>query len=774
MNRSLRKAAVIGAGAMGSGIAAQFANGGVPVVLLDMAPTGATDRRAFARSGIERQLKSGGFMHPDAARLVTPGNSDNELALAADADIIVEAIIEDLDAKRALFARLERVRKAGSIVASNTSTLARAAICEGLPESFRRDFIVTHFFNPVRHMRLLEVVSGADNAPGVAARATLIGEAALGKTVIACRDTPGFIANRLGCYWMAMAASEAIGQGLTVEEADAVAGAPFGVPRTGVFGLFDLVGIDLVPLVWASLLRTLPAGDDIHVYDLPGNAVFAAMIAAGRFGRKTKGGFFRPSAADRKLREVIDLDDLARYRPEQPAPELAGGGRDLKALCAADDKFGRYAWTVLKRVVVYASSVAPEIADDVAAIDAALELGYAWSQGPFALADRVGLAWIVERLQAEGEAVPRLLAKAAEAGGFYAEGGRVLSRTDGSRVARQRAAGVLSLADLKDRHRPLLDNASAALWDLGEGIACLELKTKMNIFDEKVFEAIGQTLDRLPQDFRGLVIGNEHARAFSAGASLEVLLERSRRGEFGALRDFVRRGQTAFRALMYAPFPVVGAAFGSALGGGCEVLLHCDTIVAHAELAAGLPETNVGLIPAWGGCARLLARAECSSCGPRGPLGVASRVFEVIGSAAISGSAALARDMGVLREHDPVTMSRERLLGAARDEAVRLAQAGYRPPEPALLTLAGPSGHLSLMNVARGETAAGRISATDLAIREVLATVLTGGDKADPVVPMPEEDVYALELEGLIELARTAATRARIEHLLATGKPLRN
>lgn len=773
MNRSLRKAAVIGAGAMGSGIAAQFANGGVPVVLLDMAPTGATDRRAFARSGIERQLKSGGFMHPDAARLVTPGNSDNELALAADADIIVEAIIEDLDAKRALFARLERVRKAGSIVASNTSTLARAAICEGLPESFRRDFIVTHFFNPVRHMRLLEVVSGADNAPGVAARATLIGEAALGKTVIACRDTPGFIANRLGCYWMAMAASEAIGQGLTVEEADAVAGAPFGVPRTGVFGLFDLVGIDLVPLVWASLLRTLPAGDGIQAYDLPGNAVFAAMIAAGRFGRKTKAGFFRPSAADRKLREVVDLADLARYRPEQPAPELAGGGRDLKALCAADDKLGRYAWTVLKRVVVYASSVAPEIADDVAAIDAALELGYAWSQGPFALADRVGPAWIVERLQAEGEAVPLLLAKAAEAGGFHAEGGRVLSRTDGSRVARQRAVGVLSLADLKDRHHPLLDNASAALWDLGEGIACLELKTKMNIFDEKVFEAISQTLDRLPQDFRGLVIGNEHPRAFSAGASLEVLLARIGRGEFEAVRDFVRQGQIAFRGLRYAPFPVVGAAFGLALGGGCEALLHCDSIVAHAELTAGLPEVDVGLIPAWGGCTRLLERIGQAD-GARGPVGVAGRVFEAIGSASVSDSAALARDVGVLRAGDPIVMSRQRLLGEARDEAVRLAQAGYRPPEPALLTLAGPSGHLSLMNAARGEAAAGRIGVTDLAIREVLATVLTGGAKADLLVPVPEEDVYALELEGLIELARTETTKARIEHLLATGKPQRN
>lgn len=772
MSSKILKAAVIGAGSMGSGIAAQFANGGIPVVLLDMAPEGAADRKAFAKAGIERQLKTGGFMHPDAAQLVTPGNVDDDLKLLADADIIVEAIIEDLDAKRALFAKLEKVRKAGSIISSNTSTIARAAMCEGLPESFRRDFVITHFFNPVRHMRLLEVVSGADNAPGVVESANLSGEVDTGKTVIACRDTPGFIANRLGCYWMAMATIEAVKQGLTVEEADTVAGAPFGVPKTGVFGLFDLVGIDLVPLVWSGLHRTLLSCDGFQSYDAPNHPVFKGMLAAGRFGRKSKAGFYRQSATDKKQRDIVDFASL-EYRAEQPVASLPGGGKDLKALCASDDKFGRYAWTVLKRVVVYASSVAPEIADDVAAIDTAMELGYAWGMGPFKLADRVGAAWIVERLLAEGETAPPLLVRAAAAGGFYADGGRTLTRTDGSRIARKRPDGVISLADIKDRSTPVLNNNSASLWDIGDGIACLEMKTKMNIFDSDAFDLISETLQRVPRDFRGLVIGNEHPRCFSAGASLEVMLKNIANNDFTAIRNFLLQGQQAFRALKYGPFPVVGAAFGLALGGGCESLLHCDTIVAHAELNAGLPEVNVGLIPAWGGCAQLLARTAAASGGTKDPVAVASRVFEVIGGVVLSGSAALARDTCVLRKQDLIVMSRDRLLSSARDEAIRLATAGYQAPKPSLLTLSGPSGHAALMNLARDERDAGKISETDLMMRGVLATVLTGGN-ADPAVPVAEETIYAMEADALVELAKTSTTRARIEHMLKAGKPLRN
>lgn len=778
MSEAIRKAVVIGAGSMGSGIAAQFANAGIPVVLLDIAIAGDSDRKALARAGIARQLKAGGFMSPSAARDVTPGNIDDDLTQVADADWIVEAIVEDLALKQDLFRRLEATRRPGSIVSSNTSTIARSLLMEGLPESLRRDFVITHFFNPPRHMALLEIVSGADNPADVVERVTHAGSVQLGKTVVACRDTAGFIANRLGCYWMAVAAIEAIQHGLTVEEADAVAGAPFGVPRTGVFGLFDLVGIDLVPLVWASLMKALPDNDGIQGYDLPAHPVFRHMIAAGLIGRKAKQGFYRMSPAGVKVREVLDLQGLD-YRAEAPAfagglPAAANEGTaGLRELCLSDTPSGRYAWAVLKRVVAYASTVAAEVADDVAVVDTALQLGYSWKLGPFALADAVGASWIVSKMQAEGERVPALLKIAASRGGFYRDAGGIVTRTDGSDARRAGEAGVLKLADVASGTSPMRRNESAVLWDIGEGVGCLELKTKMNVFDPAVFEMIGEIVTDAHRELRALVIGNDHPRAFSAGADLAFILGTIESGDLTQLARFISAGQAAFSALKYAPFPVVGAAFGLALGGGCEVLLHCDAIVSHAELSAGLPETTVGLVPGWGGCTQMLLRAARADGRPRGPVAVSQQVFDLIRPAAISSSAASAKEMGLLRAQDQIVMNRSRVLFDARSRAIGLAEAGYQPPQEAWLSLPGRTGLAALRNGIDGEQAAGRLSASDAAIADVLATVLTGGNGADPLVPVAEQAVYRLELDALIELAGTTSTRTRIEQMLRGGKPTR-
>ncbi|MGB6054322.1 MAG: 3-hydroxyacyl-CoA dehydrogenase family protein, partial [Burkholderiaceae bacterium] len=391
MTQAVNKAAVIGAGSMGAGIAAHFANAGVPVVLLDMAaPDGA--RSAIAAGAIERQLATGGFMHPDCARLVTAGNVEDDFHLIADADWIVEAIIEDVEAKRQLYRRIEAQRKDGAIVSSNTSTIPLARLTAGLGERFAGDFVISHFFNPPRQMRLLELVTAAGTKPQTIARARRTGDAVLGKTIIDCRDTPGFIANRIGNYWMSVAALEAMAFGLTVEEADAVMARPFGFPRTGIFGLFDLVGINLVPLVWRSLLDTLPPEDDHHRFDLTGNAFIGGMLERGLTGRKGKGGFYRQTRnGATRVRETIDFASGA-YRPEQPAvlPALQEAGTDLRRLCEHDSAAGRYAWQVLSRLIRYAAAVAPEIADDVAAIDLAMQLGYNWAEGPFRIADRVG------------------------------------------------------------------------------------------------------------------------------------------------------------------------------------------------------------------------------------------------------------------------------------------------------------------------------------------------------------------------------------------------
>jgi 3-hydroxyacyl-CoA dehydrogenase len=764
----LSRAAVIGAGSMGAGIAAQFANAGVPVDLLDLAtPVGSR-----AATAIARQLKSGGFMREDRAALVRPGTVEDDLARVAEADWVIEAVVEDLDTKRSLYQALERVLTPGTAVSSNTSTIPLAALIAARSPDFARAFVITHFFNPPRQMPLVELVAGPATRPDILERVRLAADRVLGKTVLDCPDRPGFIANRIGCYWMSVAALEAIRLGLTVEEADAVAGAPFGVPRTGIFGLFDLVGIDLVPPVWGSLLGGLGPGDPHARYDLAGEPLFRTLVAEGRIGRKAGGGFYRQNA-DRqgpgRGRDSLDLATAA-YRPALPGPDVA---TDLRQLAGGEDGMGRYAWRVLSRVVSYAAAVAPEIAGDVAAIDVGMRLGYAWEQGPFQLADRVGPGWIAERLAGEGETVPPLLATAAASGGFYRDGGREILASDRVYRPRRRSTDQITLADATRDRRPVLENGSAALWDIGDGVAALALGTKMNRLDLPALDLIGRAAAAAAAGFRALVIASDHARAFSVGADLTYFRDLVLQGDRSRLEGFLGAGQQAFAALRYASVPVVGAGFGLALGGGCELLLHCDAVVAHAELTAGLPEPKVGLVPGWGGTVRLLQRQAARADAPRGPLPPGQRAFETIGTGAVSASALQAEALGFLGGEDRIVMNRDHLLADARARAIALADAGYTPPAPALFTLPGPSGKAALMSQALGQRHLGKASDHDLAVLEQLATVLTGGS-ADPAVPVPEATLLRLEREALLDLAFRPATLQRIEHMLATGKPLRN
>ena len=768
----IARAAVIGAGAMGSGIAAQFANAGIPVVLLDMQAREGP-RSAIAQAGFERQLKAGGFMHRSAARLVTIGNTEDDVSLLADVDWIVEAIVENLAAKQALFRRIDAVRRPDCIVSSNTSTIPRAAMAQGMGEGFAAHFVITHFFNPPRHMRLVELVTDGAVKTDVAARVRACADIGLGKTVVTARDTPGFIANRIGCYWMAMAALEAARLGLTVEEADAILAAAFGVPRTGVFGLFDLVGIDLVPHVWKSLEAALPAQDDLHRYRLTADPLFAAMLARGLHGRKVKaGGFYRLDAERRRY--AFDLHALD-YRPEKAAdlPSLAGARGDLRRLCAADGKVGAYVACVLVHLVRYAAAVGAEIADDVAAIDTAMRLGYGWAKGPFELADQAGAGWIVERVGRVGQDVPPLLTAAVEAGGFYTDAGASRLATTGRPAATALSAAPVSIAALERHGTAVLSTPGASLHDMGDGVGCFEVHTKMNAIEPAVLDALERTIERAPRTFRALVIGNDDARAFSVGADLRVILAAITAGDFAGLERFVTRGQELFLRLKYAPLPVVAAPFGLTLGGGCELALHCDAIVAHAELNAGLPEPNVGLLPGWGGCTQILARMTRKAGIPRGPLATAAAAFDVLLRGATSTSAAEARDLAILRDDDRITMNRDRLLADAKAQALKLADAGYRPPEPLAIAPSGPSGKLSLMNTVQAQRRIGAFSAADVVIAEHIAGVLTGGD-ADATRPFGEREMMTLERTALLDLARHAATRARIEHMLTTGKPLRN
>lgn len=753
---AIARAAVIGAGSMGAGIAAQFANAGIPVLLLDI-PGQDGQRNGPAEAGLQRQLKTGGFMHPAAAECVTIGNTEDDLALLANADWIVEAIIEKLDVKKALYARIEAVRKDGSIVSSNTSTLPRARLVADLPSRFDRDFVITHFFNPPRHMQLVEIVDGPGTAPTTTAKATLAAETVLGKTPVMARDTPGFIANRIGCHWLAVGVIEAFRQGLTPEEADAAAGRPFTVPGTGVFGLMDLVGIDLVPTVWGGLEAMLPPTDGLNLYRLSQDPALAAMVAAGLHGRKTKAGFYRTQNG---VRETYDPASQT-FRPFHPADPT---GNDLKALCETPGKAGAYAWTVLSEVILYASTVAPEIASDIAAIDTAMRLGYNWGKGPFALADSADVTWIVQRLAGEGRAIPPLLARAAALSGFYTQGGYL--STTGETIRPVLKAGMVSLPSRATGTAALLSTPSATLWDIGDGVACLELHAKRAALDPSVFDALDRTVAQLPANFQALVIGSEDSRAFSTGADPNLLAALIDSGDFTALNAALHRAQDSLLALKRSPFPVVAAAFGQTLDGGCELILHCDAIVAHAELAVGMPGIKSGLLPAWGGCAQSLLRSGSNAPSQE----TTQRLFTGLLSGQVSASAHWARDMGILAARDTVTMNRAHLLADAKVRAVALAKAGYRSLAPANLSLAGRAGAAVLTDWADAQP---DWTDTDRTIAAHLAAVLTGG-AAEKGGLTPESVIRTLEREALLALVRLPTIQARIAHLAKTGKALKN
>jgi len=771
----IRKATVIGAGVMGAGIAAQIANAGIPVLLLDIVPEGAANRNALAEGAIAKMLKTepAPFMSARAAKLVTPGNIEDHLAQAAETDWIIEAVLERLDVKQSLYRRLEAVRRPGTAVSSNTSTIPLAQLVDGLGDAFKRDFLITHFFNPPRYMRLLEIVAGPATDGAVVDRVADFADRSLGKSIVRCKDSPGFIANRLGVYWLQLGVIEALDAGLTVEEADAVIGKPMGIPKTGVFGLIDLVGLDLMPHVNASLARTLPPDDPFQAAnrDLP---LVQKMIAEGYTGRKGKGGFYRLNrAGGGKVKESIDLG-TGGYRPERKAdlPELAAAAKNLRGLLDSPGKIGRYAWRVLGQTLSYAASLVPEAAEDVDAIDEAMRLGYNWQWGPFELIDKLGTDWLTAKLERDGLPVPALL-RTARGKTFYRfeSGRRQQLNRDGEYRDIERPEGVLLLEDIKRVSKPVLKNGSAAVWDLGGGALCFEFTSKSNSLDDQIIALIGKTIPLVREKYKALVFYNE-GRNFSVGANLGLAIFAANIAAWGEIEKLIAGGQQAYKALKYAPFPVVSAPAGMALGGGCEILLHSDAVQAHAESYIGLIECGVGVVPGWGGCKEMLSRWSASGLLPKGPMPAATRVFETISTATVSKSAAEAKELLFLRPTDGITMNRYRLLADAKALALKLAD-GYVPPQPVDLKLPGTSGKLAFTMAADGFHRRGLATNHDLVVSAELAGVLSGG-AADIIDVVHEDDLLTLERGAFMRLMKTPATLARIEHMLVTGKPLRN
>ena len=771
----IKKVAVIGSGTMGSGIAAQVANAGVPVMLMDIVPEGAESRNALAEGAVARLLKQdpAPFMHPRNARLVEPANLEDDLEKLGDCDWIVEAVLEDLAVKYTVYHKINLFIKPGAAVTSNTSTIPLAKLLDGMNDAFAARFFITHFFNPPRYLRLLETVSGPRTDPETVGAVSRFCDVRLGKTVIACNDTPGFIANRIGGYWIQTAINGAMDLGLTVEEADAVGGRPMGVPRTGIFGLMDLVGIDLMPQVAASMIASLPA-DDPYVRDFREHDLVRRMIETGHTGRKGKGGFYRLNReGGEKVKESIDLatGDYAPSRRSELESARAGA-KDLRALAEHPDRGGQWAWRVLSNVIGYSAALVPEIADSAADVDAAMRLGYAWKRGPFELADRLGPACVAGRLRDEGRDVPALLDRVGD-GTFYrvADGRLQVFGADGVYRPVERPEGVLLLEDIKRASEPVERNGSASLWDIGDGVACFEVHTRMNALDPDVVTLLQKSLKLVEREFKALVLYNEGAN-FSVGANLGLALFAANVGVWPMIEGMLENGQKAMKAMKYAAFPVVAAPSGMALGGGCELLLHAAAVQAHAETYAGLVEAGVGVLPGWGGCKEMLVRHTRDEKRPNGPLPPVAKAFEQISMAAVAKSAQEARDMHILRKGDGITMNRDRLLYDAKRKALSLSD-GYAQPEPVELNLPGPNGRAALDLAVEGFALQGLALPHDRVVAGEIATVLTGGD-TDVTETVSEDRLFALERQSFMTLLKTEPTLARIEHMLDTGKPLRN
>ena len=732
----ISRAAVIGAGSMGSGIAAHLANAGLSVLLLDV-PGPPDDRDAPARAGVERQLQRRGFMRPEFAGRITVGNIEDSNADNGAAEWSLDVVFEARDVKAETYRAIARHRHPDALVSSNTSTIPLADLTAGMDGAMLPYFAVTHFFNPPRIMRLLELVAGPDTAPETEERLRHICEVQLGKVVIDCRDTPGFIANRIGTFWMAAGAMTALRTGVTPELADAVFSRPFGVPRTGVFGLFDYIGLQLLDPIWGGLLQDLPATDALRRFDVTADPTFRQLVDAGCYAGT---GFY-----DRDGQVYDDGEYIDRRPVEDPAAQA----RTAREVLDTDSPGGDFGRTVFLETLRYCCETAPGVADTVDQIDASMRLGYGWKKGPFQVADDIGLEHLVSLYEGAGEEAPDLLVAAVRAGAFYPGPGAVLS-SHGEVVAPRAREGVLTPEQITADARLLLDNGDSTLHLRDDRIAVLTLHTPASSCSAGVFAAVRE-LARL-EEAAAAVIVSPLEGIFSAGADLSALAEASTSGDLARVRELLADGAMSFAQLHAAPFPVVAAVRGTALGGGLEFVQHCDAAVLEAEARLGFPERHVGLFPGFGGTVRTLERMTLN--GLDDPVRSA---FDLILSARPTAGAHDADARGLLLDQDHIIMSADHVIAEALALAHRLAD-GYRPPQPRPLTL-HPADAEPL--VWEGGTE------TDQAIAGALATLYTGGT----VTP---EELGEREVELAAQLLVRPENAARVEHMRRTRRPLGN
>ena len=780
MTRPIRRVAVLGAGVMGSGIAAHVANAGLPVLLLDIAATTGA-RSAIAAGALQKLLKAkpAAFFHPRNALLVSTGNFDDDLERVAECDLVIEAIVERLDIKQQLFTRLEAVVRPETLVTSNTSGLRIADMLEGRGESFRKNFLVTHFFNPPRYMKLLELVAGPDTSIEARFRAEAFGRDVLGKGIVWAKDTPNFIANRIGAHSMMTVIHLMLEKGLAPEDVDALTGVAMGHPKSAIFRTGDVVGLDTLGHVVANCYAVLTDDEDRAVFATP--PYIAKMIERGQLGDKTRGGFYK------KVGDQIQTLDPAtgEYRPKGGDAAIQKATKALtkiddvrervRKLVATPGVVGEIAWTVLSRSLAYAARRVGAITDSIRAVDDAMRWGYSWELGPFETWDALGFAATTDRMKQGGVALPAWIEKmrAAGAPGFY-DKGRAWDPQRGDYTLLPVDAREATLEILRKGDAPVLKNAGAEAWDLGDGVLGLTYRTKANSVDADVIKMLHDAVDRAERGFRALVIYN-HGEFFSVGANLFAVVMAAQQKQWDQLREMVRSYQYACQRLKYATVPVVAAPYNMTLGGGLELCLGCDQVQAAAETYAGLVEVGVGLIPGGGGTMNLVWRALEGV--PEGvdvdTYAFVTQVFKNIALAKVATSADEAKVFGYFRHGDGVSFDRARQLYETKRRALALADSGYHPPVPRAYKLPGDGGIATLTMMINTLVAGGYASAHDALIGARLAGVLCGG-ASGATHAVTEDEILELEREAFLSLCGEAKSIERMQYMLMNNKPLRN
>ena len=810
--KRINKVAILGAGTMGARIAAHFANAGVPSYLFDIVPPDADGpaRNKIAAAGLEAAKKSkpAAFMEPSLARLVTVGNFEDDIKKLADVDWIIEAVVENLDIKRALLRKVEAVRKPGTIVTTNTSGLPVGKIAEGFSDDFRWAWFGTHFFNPPRYMRLLEIIPTPEADRAAIEAVAHFCDVRLGKGVVIAKDTPNFIGNRIGTFSVLNVMRLMQEMGLTIEEVDALTGQAVGWPKSATFRTIDLVGLDILGHVVGNMTKNVH--DERSDLRLP--EFFGKMLEHKWLGDKTKGGFYKKakgSAGKEDERLALDWKTLEyhpRQKPKFPALDMAKNVEDtatrLRTLLGLDgsgpqkgDKAGAFLWAALSDLWTYSANRVPEISDSMVEIDRAMRLGFNWELGPFELWDAAGVEATVARMKKEGKPVPanveRLLASGQKS--WYIDdpkspaGRKYWELGTESWESVQVPAGVWSVTVAKKSNGVVKKNSGASLVDLGDGVACIEFHSKMNSLGADIISLITQSLKPGgPGDnFDAFVITND-APNFSVGANLMLLLMSVQEEEWDEVDLAIRQFQGMTQAIKFSPKPVVSAPFGLCLGGGTEISLHAAARQPHAELYTGLVEVGVGLLPGGGGCKEMLLRAVDSAASSRGKVSgealagsvemmeAMKKAFEAIATAKVATSAHEARGLGFLSDSDRITMNRERVLSDAKTRALELTRAGYEPPVPRTDIPAPGENLLAALKMGVYMMRQGDfITDYEVKLGGKIAEVLCGGN-VTPGTPVSEQYILDLEREAFKSLCGEKKTQERIQFTLKTGKTLRN